>query len=353
MKKFFILLLLVISTHIEAVQSQNHQSATMEELQAQTDEIKSLKNQIDSLSILLDCKIEKTHQECHSDCNICYDRLTNEWHRLLICFSLIMPLLGIIFPVLVNTQFEKRLDKQFEKYKQSAQKETEELQNKIIDKFNDQEKDIQSKINKISDIELKIESYNKESKTNRYLTQAQSIQKRQPEDAINLYSKVLESDPDNTTALVLRGIRYKVAKEYTKALNDLFKVISLDKHNVRAYNNIGSVYLRTGQYGDALKNYDKALEINPGCVAVHVNKGLLYFKQGDLDKALECYQQAILCNDESLGGHMGIRKVYAAKYKEIQNAEDNEENQKKKEMYLKILIDENRRIREIQENMPY
>ena len=299
-----------------------------------------------STESIFDTKLDKIYQAFRQDCTNYYDRLDNEFDRELVFFAILIGLFGVVAPIWINHKYEEQVEKKFKEHLITLESNIAEQNSKLVNEITTQKQEIQNKIDEIENIKSMVENYKKQSEISSILSQAQSIQKREPERAIALYSQVLNKVPNDKTALLLRGIRYKVTKQYKKALGDLSSVIRLDPQNARAYNNIGSVYLKTGLFHNALENYNKALELDPGYVAVHVNKGLLYFQMDELDKSLDCYKQAVLCNEDSLGGHMGIRKIYMIKYKR-------ECDLSKREDYFKIMKEENHKILEIQEKRPY
>lgn len=79
---------------------------------------------------------------------------------------------------------------------------------------------------------------------------------------INRQSEVLQADPNNVTALVLRAEGFKEKNENAKALIDLNRAIDLAPESSRAYLLRSEVYFQDRAYENALNDADKALTHN-------------------------------------------------------------------------------------------
>lgn len=371
MKKFLILLLMVIYPYIGFSQSQNNQFVTVKQLQSQSDEIKLLKNQIDSLSILLDKKVENIHKECHNDCNNYYNRLDNELDRTLSKFSWIWGLFGVIIGIIVplglNIISEKNLVKDITELKDFVTRETENLKELVTQqiknqdritasRFREQYKDIDKQIKEqnkifgkrfgehkayIDKISTEVETYEKQSKINSLISEAQLIFEKDPEKAIPIYTEVLALDTDNETALLWRGIAFEATNKYKEALADLNHLVEINPQQARAYNNIANVYSQSQLHDKALLYYNKALELNPMYAIVYGNLGLLYEDKEELDKAIENLNKAIELDDNAIKFFVSRRRCYTKKLKQATSDDD--------KARLKSLIEfDAERIRELQ-----
>jgi tetratricopeptide (TPR) repeat protein len=79
---------------------------------------------------------------------------------------------------------------------------------------------------------------------------------------INRQSEVLQADPNNVTALVLRAEGFKDKNENAKALIDLNRAIDLAPESARAYLIRSEVYFQDRAYENALTDANKALTLN-------------------------------------------------------------------------------------------
>ena len=83
------------------------------------------------------------------------------------------------------------------------------------------------------------------------------------QEAINAYTKAIESNPSDEGTLLNRAICYRQMKQYDLALRDLDRALQLDPDWDWAFAQKGLVYEEIGQPKEALVNYDKALFYNP------------------------------------------------------------------------------------------
>ena len=89
---------------------------------------------------------------------------------------------------------------------------------------------------------------------NTSFTQAVEAQwKRNFDEAIRLYSRVIDENPKNAQALFYRGVAFRSKGREDQALSDFEKAAALNPELVEAIYGKGLIYLHK-------KNYDKALQ---------------------------------------------------------------------------------------------
>jgi len=113
------------------------------------------------------------------------------------------------------------------------------------------------------------------------------------DEAFEYYAKVPSTDI-SYYRLVLRnmGLAYEGMNKPYEAIKMYEKAIELDPNNADAYNDLGIIYSDIGQYDKAIDYYSKVLEKNPQHkYAIH-NIGLAYEKKGDIQKALEYFKSS-------------------------------------------------------------
>ena len=113
------------------------------------------------------------------------------------------------------------------------------------------------------------------------------------EDAINLYSEVLENKKNDSQLLFLIGTAYIQQGKIEKGIQELKKSISLKPENVFAYSNLGNALKDLKRYDEALTSYDKALQINPNYADIHNNRGSILKKLKKYNEALASYEKAL------------------------------------------------------------
>jgi len=104
---------------------------------------------------------------------------------------------------------------------------------------------------------------------------------------------MIEIDPKNPVAYVLRGEAYHMLGEYDKAIDDLNIAIELDPKYGRAYAYRGETYRLKKEYSKAMMDLNKAIELNPEDSWAYANRGVIYRLAGREDKAIRDLNKAI------------------------------------------------------------
>jgi tetratricopeptide (TPR) repeat protein len=129
--------------------------------------------------------------------------------------------------------------------------------------------------------------------------------------AIEDFTAVLESEPDNYVALFNRGFALQAEKRHKQCVEDLNQLLSSNtdkaielrsKESIsNIYNALGICYFEVGQFDNAVASYLKAIEASPTFPLPHNNLGNAYTMLGQLDTAINEYDRAIaLKNDYAL-----------------------------------------------------
>lgn len=111
--------------------------------------------------------------------------------------------------------------------------------------------------------------------------------------AIADFDKVLDLQPDNVDALILRGDSYSQLGQAGRALADLNRAVAEAPDNAQAFLYRGLAQGRRGEDKLALTDYDEAIKLEPRYVDALVNRAAVHAGQGraanairDLDAAL-------------------------------------------------------------------
>jgi len=139
------------------------------------------------------------------------------------------------------------------------------------------------------------------------------------------YSKAMELKPDYTMAYSNRGLAYFKIRSFDEAISDYTKAIELDSKYEDAYYNQGLAYNRfvhyyskpftddaIGKFDKAVTNFSKVLELDLDYVLAYAGKGNAYYRYGEWDKATEYYNKALKHEDLILKkvGKKGLEGVY-------------------------------------------
>jgi len=80
-------------------------------------------------------------------------------------------------------------------------------------------------------------------------------------EAIKIYTKFLEVNPNSIEALLFRGMAFHDLGKYKEAISDYSKVILLDKNNASAYKNRALSYYCLNDNFAALADYNEATRL--------------------------------------------------------------------------------------------
>lgn len=326
---------------------------------------------IDSMSIAHQKAIEVVKNEQKEQYSNYYNQLGNHLDRWLVILSLIWATLGVVFgaivPFVLNKESEKKVDKKIDDFKEDIKNNTDDLKQQLRrslqnnaaaqkernrlfadnfakqmeDKLNYINREIDKQYTYVNEIKAEVEAYEKQSKVNSLLSEAQNIVEDNPEEAIKLYTKVLDLDSNNDIALLWRGISYMVAKKSNEALTDLDQSLKLKPNQARAYNNIGNVYYNDNLIDLAIENYKQALKCDPQYISAHLNLTKIYLKiEINLEYASKHIDTAMLIDPDCPDVHMLKSMLYY-------NKSQIETNPDTKKQYKEICINERNITRQL------
>lgn len=118
------------------------------------------------------------------------------------------------------------------------------------------------------------------------------LQKRDFDNAIADYNKIIEMNPKSGSGYSLRAAVYFRQNDFDKALADYNKVIDLNPNNADGYSNRGNVYSAQKDYDKAFANYDKAIELAPNRWLYRYIRGWLYYNNGKKSLAEADFKKA-------------------------------------------------------------
>jgi tetratricopeptide (TPR) repeat protein len=138
-------------------------------------------------------------------------------------------------------------------------------------------------------------------------------------EALTLYNKILEINPNHLPSLNNVGVILTDLKEYQKAKACYEKAIEINPNYAEAHSNLGTVFLDLEEYPKAKACYEKAIEINPTYVEAHYNLGNIFKKLKEYQKAKACYEKVIKINPNHIGSHNNLGNILK-ELKEYQKA---------------------------------
>jgi|21_taG_2_1085346.scaffolds.fasta_scaffold04267_5 tetratricopeptide (TPR) repeat protein len=118
------------------------------------------------------------------------------------------------------------------------------------------------------------------------------------EQAIEEYTKALETNPSAINHLYNRGRAYEEIGKLDLAEQDFLQVLSLDNQNLNANLSLSKLYYSKKAYNKAVIFADKALELNENSAQGHFLVARAKHQLGYVDSAMESYTLAININAE-------------------------------------------------------
>lgn len=349
---FMLLIWVSMSSIVLATTNTSKKTQQKDKEVSLNEQINVLHVRIDSLNMAYQKSIELVKKEQDEKYIHYYNQLDSDLDRFLIYMSIFWGVMGIVLglflPLLLNSKAEKRIQDDINNLKNLVDQQLKNQNRIMASRLREQYKEIDTKIQNqnnifgkrfaqhkayIDKVSIEVESYVKQSKINSLLTQAQTIVKTTPEEAISLYTQILDIDKTNEMALLWRGIAYELMQKDFEALIDLNKVLEINPRNARAYNNIGNIYARTDQYGPAIQSYMKGLEIDPRYANIYGNLSRLEASRKQLEKAIEYINKALSIDDTNRDFHAIKKSIYT-------NILKNETDELKKAKYVNIVKEE-------------
>jgi len=90
------------------------------------------------------------------------------------------------------------------------------------------------------------------------------MQKGKYSDAVKLYTRAIDEDPESAVLFANRSAAFFNAKQYQASLDDAEKALELDCAWWKAYKRKGMSLAHLRRFSDALRAFEEGLEFNPG-----------------------------------------------------------------------------------------
>lgn len=112
------------------------------------------------------------------------------------------------------------------------------------------------------------------------------------DEALKLYDKSLELNPDNKFSLNNKGYTLNLMNEFEKAISFFDKAIEVDKDFAYSYNNRGLAKIKLGQTEEGLQDINHSFKIDPNNSYAYRNLGIYHFEREEFDEALNLFVKA-------------------------------------------------------------
>ena len=94
-------------------------------------------------------------------------------------------------------------------------------------------------------------------------------------------------------AIYLRGLSYTVDEEYDKAIVEFTKIIQSNPQNSYAYRTRGQVHFLNEDYDKAISDYNRAVRLSPESVEAYLMRGIAFGSRGDYDRGIADFSKVI------------------------------------------------------------
>lgn len=137
--------------------------------------------------------------------------------------------------------------------------------------------------------------------------------KRQYDEAIELYNKAIALRPDFAYAYISRGNVYANKKMYNAAIKDYNTSLTYDANSKIAYFNRGLANSAKNLFEQAIADYTKAIKIDPGYTLAWYTRGITYSGKELYDEAIKDFNQAIAIDPRYDYAYQGRGNAYYSK----------------------------------------
>ncbi|MBC7476345.1 MAG: tetratricopeptide repeat protein, partial [Candidatus Sericytochromatia bacterium] len=149
-----------------------------------------------------------------------------------------------------------------------------------------------------------------ENNDNFYINKAREAQSQNKvEEAILLYLKSLEFEPDNAVTWYRLGLLHHEKNSFTKAIECYTRVLSYAPEFVDAIVSSANAYYSLGELSKAIDLYNSSLVITPDSNVFYV-LGTMYFEKKDIENTMRSYNEALKLNPNNLPAIQNLGGMY-------------------------------------------
>jgi tetratricopeptide (TPR) repeat protein len=113
------------------------------------------------------------------------------------------------------------------------------------------------------------------------------------DDAPTYYARILRQSPSNADAYLLRGLAWKMKRDYANAIKDFSEAIRLDPTSAVARQARAAVYHQVHEFDKALADLSEAIRLAPEVGMFYNDRGCVYKSLDNYPKAQEQFNEAI------------------------------------------------------------
>ncbi|CAG8737735.1 18923_t:CDS:2, partial [Racocetra persica] len=136
-------------------------------------------------------------------------------------------------------------------------------------------------------------------------------------DALQLYQKILQKEPDHVLALQGVGMILSVQKQFEKSIEIFEKILQLDSENYIAKSEIGWIHFLKENYEEAIKLTLDAIEMYDESALCFYRLGRIYWAMGEQHRKDKNYAYAQFIKSVKLDPHFAKSFTYLGHYYRI------------------------------------
>ena len=162
---------------------------------------------------------------------------------------------------------------------------------------------------------------------NETLTQAmQALIDHNYGTGIELFSKIIDEQPENHMAIMSRGTAYLRTDDIGSALEDFNRVIELDPDNARARHMRALTYEKMGNNPAALDDINRAIDLNPEYGVAYFSRATLNTKMGRTDEATNDIQMVAHLTNRNIEEFANENNVWRSQHLRLESMMESELN---------------------------
>ncbi len=128
--------------------------------------------------------------------------------------------------------------------------------------------------------------------------------------ALEYFNTALTIRPNSAEALYNKGMFLQAGSKFDEAMNVYRKLMELDPDNFLGYYNAGYLDLTEFQkYDSALFYFDQVLTLQPDYIDAVFNRGVCYEEMGEKEKAIETYRKVLDQNPQYTLAAKGLERL--------------------------------------------
>ncbi len=124
------------------------------------------------------------------------------------------------------------------------------------------------------------------------------VSEKKYDQAIVLYTQLLESFPDNIPLHYLRALLNHQLGRLEQACQDYEFLVAENSTNASICNNLAAICAQNQQYQRALELLGEAAQQQPGCPQIHANLAQIYSQQKNYDLARAHWEKVLALDPE-------------------------------------------------------